>query len=442
MGVYVVPHGTYQDDFGDQQKLYPIPPKQDLREICYSKQIQRTAYVQANVVACFNEWFLSFFEPNYFKFTRIRTQSSYADFKSFMKQIYKKEKPFLVIDPREIEHVEDSIFGQNMINRYNLIDPDHDNIGAKLLYSIDIMKSDKFQLAYRRNRFRFEFDIMIMEQTLDRQIDTYNMMLMNIRHNSKFLLRRTVPHLLPLRYITAIANLHGYDWKTDTFLDFLNSISEYPIIRRITPNGQYMFFMQQEISLQMEVPGLPAKDTPENSNAIEWGARITDSFIIMADLPTEFLFLIPTEFVSKIDTHIPEDPENIYYISPVYADMDWPKEINGYTLTKRVDVMMQDGDDPHLDLKGVLENENIEIFKTLKECIDKHGKLSDLVLIKVYPNGSMEEAKFTFNEDGILTMINPIPNKIYTVNIYLNYRNLNLIRSGKTTEYIGTIEKY
>lgn len=54
----------------------------------------------------------------------------------------------------------------------------------------------------------------------------------------------------------------------------------------------------------------------------------------------------------------------------------------------------------------------------------------------------MEEAKFTFNEDGILTMINPIPNKIYTVNIYLNYRNLNLIRSGKATEYIGTIEKY
>ena len=104
--------------------------------------------------------------------------------------------------------------------------------------------------------------------------------------------------------------------------------------------------------------------------------------------------------------------------------------------------MMQDGDDPHLDLKGVLENENIEIFKTLKECIDKHGKLSDLVLIKVYPNGSMEEAKFTFNEDGILTMINPIPNKIYTVNIYLNYRNLNLIRSGKATEYVGTIEKY
>src|SRR5699024_2241005 len=126
-------------------------------------------YIQANIVGCFNDWIKSFFPPDYFKFVRIRTQSSFAEFKSLMKNIYKKEKPFMIIDPRSIEHDENSLFGQNMINRYNLIDPNADDMGAKLLYSIEIMKDDMFELVYRRNRFRFEFDILIMEQTLHRQ---------------------------------------------------------------------------------------------------------------------------------------------------------------------------------------------------------------------------------------------------------------------------------
>lgn len=443
MSLRIIPPGEgYLDDPGNWQRVYPIPEPVDSHVIMYSKQIQRTSYIQANIVACFNEWFTSFFEPNYFKFVRISTQSTFSDFKSFMRQIYKKEKPFLVIDPRSIEHVEDSLFGQNMINRYNMIDPEHDNIGAKLLYSIDIMKSDMFQLSYRRNRYRFDFDIMIMEQTIDRQINTYNMMLMNIRHNSKFLLRRAIPHLLPSKYIINIANLHGYNWKSDEFLNFLNSISEFPIIRRILPNKSYMFFMEQEVNLQVEVPGLPNKDSAEKSEAIEWGARITDSFSIIVDLPTEFLFLVPEECKVKIDRSIPEDPDDITYISPIYADMDWPKEINGFILSKRLDVMIQEGDSTSLDLRGVLENDNMEIFSIIKECLDKNGKLSDLVLIKVYPNGSLQEAKYTFDDNGTLNMIEPEMNKLYTINIYLNYRNINLIREGKHSQYIGTIKKY
>ena len=157
--IQVYPHGTFRLDDGSYERLYPVPKHEDeYPTIRYDKQIQRTSYIQSNIVAVFNEWFQSFFEPDYFKFVRIRTQSSYQDFKSFMKQIYKKEKPFLVIDPRTVELDENSIFAQNMINRYNLIDPGSDGFGAKLLYSIEIMKSDMFQMVYRRNRFR-EFSI-------------------------------------------------------------------------------------------------------------------------------------------------------------------------------------------------------------------------------------------------------------------------------------------
>lgn len=449
MALHVWAPGDWRPDPGDQGKEYPIEKEEEIyeQEIVYDNCIQRTAYNQANIVACFNEWIQSFFEPNYFKFVRIRTQTAYAEFKSFMKNIYKKEKPFMVIDPRSIEPVEDSLFGQNMINRYNLIDPVNDDIGAKLLYSMSIMKDDMFELVYRRNRFRFEFDVMIMEQTMDRQSNTYNNMIMNIRHNSKFLIHRTVPLLLPSKYVQNIANLRGMDWKSSEFLDYLNSISMYPVIRRVLPNGQYLYFFQQEMNLQFEVPNLPSKDSPENSEAIEWGARIVDNFIVIADLPSEYLFLTPKEYMTKYDKSIPEDPESVYYISPIYADMDWPTEIDGYTLATRLDIMLTTEDiekeETSMELLPIIVNETPpEIGATIEEYAKRMGKIEDLVLVKVYPNGSMNEAHYVVDEAGVLKMTSPEPDKLYTINIYVNLRTINLIREGKTKEYIGTIEKY
>ena len=192
---------------------------------------------------------------------------------------------------------------QNMINRYNNYDPINDRIGAKVLYSNHILHDDMCELMFRRNRFRFGFNVMIMEQTLDRQLNTYTKMLMDIRHNSKFLLPRVVPHLIPIRYITNIAGFHGMDYRSDDFLNYLNSISEYPIIKRITPNGQLMFFFNREMNIQVEVPNMtPSKDSPETSGAIEWGARITDSFYFIADLPAEYIFLLPGNFLLLIQT--------------------------------------------------------------------------------------------------------------------------------------------
>ena len=442
MGLQIYEKGSFVPDMGDLHRCYPIGAEPRINEIVYDKRIQSMSYIQANVVGVFNDWITSFFPNSYFKSFRIKTQSSYADFKSWMKGIYKKEKPIMVINPSSIEVVEDSLFGSNMLNRYNFIDPEHDNVGAKLVYSRPIMKDERFELVYRRNRYRFEMEIMIMEQTLDRQLNTYNMMLMNIRHNSKFLITRVVPHLLPIKHIRNIAQFHGYNWKSEEFLSFLNSISQYPIIRRVTPNGVHMFFMEQQLNIQVEVNGLPSKDTPENSEAIEWGARIVDSFTMIADLPTEFLFLTPETYLAKFDNHIPEDPDSIYYISPIYADLDWPKEMNGFTISNRIDVMITPDDDNHMDLKESIAVDKPELFSVLTEFITRGGDIRELMMCRVYPNGSYQEASYELDNKGILTINNPQTDKLYTINLYLNLERINLIKSGKVRQYIGTIEKY
>ena len=132
----------------------------------------------------------------------------------------------------------------------------------------------------------------------------------------------------------------------------------------------------------------------------------------------------------------------ITYISPIYADLDWPTEYGDYKLTNRVDIMLQEGDDPHLDLKPVIANDIPQIHDTIMEFIQKDEELSDIVMVKVYPNGSYQEAAYEFNKNGILTLINPEFNKLYTMNIYIDLRTLNMIREGKNKKFIGDIEKY
>lgn len=423
-------------------KLYPIEEKvDDINEILYDRKIQRVAYIQANIVAIFTDWFKSFFAPEYFKFTRLRTESVYSEFKSFMKNIYKKEKPFLVIDPKSPEVSEDSLFGLNMLNRYNPLDPSNDMFGAKLMYALPIMTSELFELQFRRNRYKFDFDIMIMEKTLDRQINLYNNMIMNIRHNSKFTLERIVLNPIPETIIENIARFHKYNYKSDEFLSFLNKISQYPIIRRILPNGLYMFFMQQNVHLYVEVPSFPSKDSPETSDAIEWGARITDNFVITADLPSEFIFLTPKDEAGAYEQGI-DDEYDIYYIPPYFVEPERAAIIGDFTRTTQLDVMMATGESNELDIIPIVHEFNDEMGRIAEYCILNNMPISTLFMVKSFINASTVEASTSLSEKGILTILDPQYDKLYNINLYINFKQMNLIRENLNKTYIGTVEKY
>ena len=440
MALRIYAPGDFIPDAGNNGRVYPIEDKPDNTDIVFDKKIQKFSYNTANMVAVFTEWFQSFFEPDYFKLVRIKTQSSFKEFKSFMKAIYKQDKPFLVIDPRQPEVVSDSLFAQNMLNRYNFIDPLNDHIGAKLLYSLEIMKTNLLELWYRRNQIRIEFDVMIMEESINRQANTRNKLIMDIRHNSQFSLSRRVPFMIPMRHIQNIANFHGFDWRSEEFMTFVNQHSRYPITKRVLASGQYQFYFEQALNIHVEVPSFPSVDSTENSEAIEWGARIVDSFILTADLPAEFLFLTRKEYAGKFDRGIPEDPEAVTFISPIYADMDWSTEINGYTLSNKIDLEVQEGDDPKINILPFIADFDKDIHAVIKEWIDQGGKIADMIHLRVYPNGSMIETGIILHDDGTLELLNPMMNKLYTANIYLNLQPINLIREGRERRYAGTLE--
>ena len=434
----------YDDGTQNPLKGYPIIDKAPDNEMFIDLRIQNTATIHANITAAFVQWFQSFFEPGYFKHVAIKTQMPFTVFKSFMFDIYKKDKPILVIDPRPAEIDEQFLYAQNMLNRYNLIDPDHDNAGAKVAYSHRILKTDKFELKYRPNRFRFNFDIMITEQTQNRQENTFNMMLANIRHRSKFMLTRVMPLLVPTRYIMNIAKFHGYDWRSDDFLKFLNSYSKYPFKKEIRNNGRLMYFMLKEVHLQFETPDFPAKDGVETSDAIEWGARIVDQFVIGCDLPLEFLFLTGKEYVHEFMPDIDNDPDSITWISPVHKYLNWPTEFGSegqYKLLTRVDAELQEGDDDcTLDITQLIKDADEGVYNVIQHWIMHDGNIGDLVQVHVWPDGEWQEIGCQLNQNGVVEILAPELNKIYVVSIYINLETINLMRQGEQRRHIGTIE--
>lgn len=436
----------YQIDIDDYIPIPASPRRCHRQDLIYDQRIQKTSYIQANMAAVFREWFTSFFPPNYFRHIRIKTESAYSAYKSFMKDIYKKEPPLLVIDPNSIEHVDDFLFGTNVVNRYNIVDPNDESIGAKMLYSLAMIETENIALHYRRNRYRFRFDVLMMERTLDRAIDLHNFLIMNMRHQSKFMLFRRVANLIPAHMIRSIAKINGFSVPDDKFMEWINAHAiGCTIVKRTLPNGQLLFFAEQDCHIQVETPDMPAKDSPELSDAIEIAARVTDTFNFIVDLPTEF-FCTMDHFVSEQYERYREgdDPE-LHYITKS-DDYSWEKgmdlEMGDYMLFNRADVMIQSADDNTMNLIDIIKDVDPKMSITAKKLLnDPTITLPDtLFRVRIIAKNN-EVDTFKIDEKGVLTIYNPDYTKIYHVYVYVNQKYINMYESAINTQFIGTIEK-
>lgn len=446
----VIEDGEYgPDPVIDEDDYVPIEPNKKpgiIHDLIYDQRIQKISYIQANMAAVFREWFTGFFPPDYFRHIRMKSESTFTAFKSFMKDIYHKEPPVLVIDPNTIEHVDDFLFGTNVVNRYNLVDPKSDNVGAKILYSLAMIETEKIKLHYRRNRYRFRFDVMVMERSLNRSLDLYNYLIMNMRHNSKFMLFRRVPNLLPSHMIRSIAKINGFNSPDQKFLEWINARAiGCTITTRTLPSGQVMFFAEQDCHIQVEVPDMPAHDSPEQAEAIEVGARVTDSFIFTVDLPSEYFCTMEHEVTKDYIRYEEGDDPDIHYITKS-DDYKWEEgmdlEIGDYTLLNRVDVTIQDDQDNALDLLTVLNDVDAQMRKTAEALLrDSNVTLPEpLFLVKII-KGTKEFTDFNLSDDGILTINFPDYSKIYHIYVYVNQKYINMYSSALNSEWIGDIQK-
>lgn len=427
------------------EETEPIREQAPIYEVLYDKQVQHTSLVEANVVEIFDKWFQSFFPHNFFREIRIATEAPFTEFKSAIRQIYKKEYPLLLINPVSVDPVEDFIFSTNMINRYSRYDPaDDGETGMKLMYSLCLMETDRLHILYRRNRYAFRFEVMIIERSVPRRDDLYNFLLMNLRHRSKFTLERRVATYIPLQMMINVAAFHGYDIKSDEFMAFVNQISTCPIEKRMTPNGKTQFFAHQDLHVHVEVPDFPARDSAEKSGAIDTAARLTDSFVFTVDLPAEFIAVVPRELAQLYQKGADEiDPEELFYINNQLvsheSDLTTPRVIGErFKLVHRFDVQLTKTDRNQIHVLQFLLDMDEDLAQLFELAINLKKNLEDIIRFKVFTRD--EEVGTTLSDDGILTIDNADYRNIYFIFLYLDYTVLNEIRTELDTQNIGTVK--
>lgn len=421
----------------DRNKLYKITDKpKDI--LAVTNELQKVSYILANMVGIFDTWFNDFFDEDYFKVKRIQSQANYGDFKSFMKDIYLKEKPILIINP-EIELVEDSFYNESTSSMYNRIDS-ADEVGAKLLYCTDLISTENVNIYYRRNRYRIRFDLMMIERSLSRQIDLFNYLVMNLRHRSKFPISKNVLNLIPLSFMVYVANNNGYDYKSDDFMKFINTVSYAPIIKRIIPNGQYMFYMAQTINIDVSIPDMPSRDGIDNIGAIEKGARVVDRIEFEVNIPAEYILTIPqSKLINAFAKY--DNAEDVYYIPPVKAHPDYQPLDNGFLLSNIIDIVIKNNRENSLSKNTILDNISTKYMEDIKEYLSNGLPIDDVMRVMVYESGTFAIMEI-IDKDNKISIVDPDFSKAYSICVYINHGLLNSIREVDFKKDIGTIKDY
>jgi hypothetical protein len=88
-----------------------------------------------------------------------------------------------------------------------------------------------------------KFDLKFIFDTDSQRMQAQEYMRQSIRHRAPIQLHTYLENVIPTNYMKSIAEMNGFDYKSDEFLSFINHLSEVPITRRLrTGSGNIEFF--------------------------------------------------------------------------------------------------------------------------------------------------------------------------------------------------------
>jgi hypothetical protein len=451
--------------------MYEIKPEVYEVELLKNVAVQNISEVMSSVVSEIRDYYLSFFHPNYFKTVRVKSQMEASIFKGFLRSLPSyKEKPVLVIDAADFDHVEETLFSDVDMMR-NAIDLDSSS--AELIYSSPIMdftpmieKGEALGLFMRKNRYKIRFDILMVVSGLSEQLNLYNHLLMNMRHRSQYPIKRKIRHRLENSHIKNIANILKLDWESEEFMTTLNANSLYPIKKVVHPAQRgrlYSFFLEYENDFYITLPSYPARDNVGKSGMLDEAGRVTYSIEVDIDIPTKFIFLFSERLYQDMETGItnpvlppiiPPVRDTVFEINdedtpiPLLPNMKelYRLEVMATKTENKIDCLdIIDADYPNirmlitylLDKEISLETYiQMRAFKVIKNMyIEPHKEGVDIVLPKnlVLCDYTVDKTLLTINDVEEYSL------NTHIISIAMDLDKFNALYVELTTKKIGTV---
>ena len=394
---------------------------------------------------------ISKFPMGYFKQTTLSSELAVRNMRRLFGgpnnniEMQKRDRPWISIQPTYSTMDRDGPL-QNIPLTSNFDDLQY---RVDKLYLFEAIRDSKngFNLKFKLNRDRIEFDITVMTANLHSQLDIYKTIQNQIIWERPFSYRIALESVIPKQLVAIMSkycnmDIEKYPDYIPMVLKRLNTCSAYPItykLRNASATDEWFLYYTHNIIVtfsDLTIESGRRKNMTEDEYPITF--RVSAEF----NLPGVYFIDGDTDKLRNIDISIISkgyDEDNTTYI-PIYTINNlynkFPIEYNGMQLYGSTIFKTEASPnqlEEKVDISSVMDNNHIRAIR-----IHKSWNMNPDTLMKIYllKDGDLLSYKKDYLIDwNSLNIIvkNPDNNATYRFIMYFNYQTVNEILSN--TEY-------
>lgn len=399
----------------------------DGKDIFQCRASNGMANIIGNATLVVRDFIKGLFPKDFFKDEFIDTSMVQTE----VKNITKKKTPCLVIRPKFSLNEDDTFFGKlpDWINTNYFI---YKNLKDNYL---PVLKDDENQIYVycSGDRIKINFDIEIVTDSKQQQINTAWFLKGSVLHKSPFYInKQRLETEVPKYFTRQIASILKYDLTNQeeriNFNNYLNENSYHFITEKIKlstgNNSHFYLFSANLLSMFNDYPDI---DDGESTGMTYDSFKITESFSVDFWCPFNYFLEVGRKF-DRLDyknyNFIDEQNEiSVHYtmrfdLPEKYDDMDYVKKITYIT-----------DDNIKEDVVSIAELFDAIDKKVIQYARDKKVLPKEVFHINLYLDGYMVDTDFVqIDWDNYeLKNIRPKINENYTLVVYRSQQRYNRI---------------
>lgn len=213
------------------------------------------AHTCGNVTAFVTDYIQTWFAPNFFKTVNVSTSMAYREFNIIQNtkaEFFRKNKPFLIIQPRLNPDGARFLAGAELANRTN---PSFSGGAYGNLQPFIIDKEKGYELKFLLNRLSMSFDVSIIVDTQMQQINTFNYLKNRLIWEKPLNWETALESHVPREMIAAASAMADKSMnEPGELLSYLNSHSIFPVtykIKNSTGNDEYFRYYPTRLDSEL-----------------------------------------------------------------------------------------------------------------------------------------------------------------------------------------------
>ena len=417
----------------------------------YFKTIISYSHIMGSITSILVDYIRSAFNDKYFATIWNTLEVPYSQRSKSFKDIMSKPRPTIIFDPK-FDPSDEAIFRPQMeFDEWIANDP-RDFYKINSLDSELLVGYKNFELYYKPRRYKMSFNVHFSFDSDVQRIQCQEYMRQSIRHSIPIVTHRYIENVLPDEYMKAIADMNNMDYKSDKFLNFLNTFTTTPITRRLrTGSGNIEFFAMARSPIEIIFNNGPSSNGPITKGNITVASSFSED-VTVEFVAYSLLFLRTSikrgDPIYKINETLTVGDNSNADSTTVGTDKIFitetpiPMYLNENCVKiQQITVQADKNGDDIIDLFNIMQNP--EIVETL-HYYKNNKKTMDFLHVIVYEDiNIIDSQRYNLDNKTLrLTIKDMDVYKTYYIVIYMDKERLGSIRQKLfETDKINRLKK-